>query len=327
MNKVKSREFKVIPSKDGLIELIRSKAGEIVVFDGISGTGKSFLVEFLLKIFGIDEDIAEKQNGKFGMDTDMFLGQNTDNLEEIISFSYRRVKISNLLKDSRNTEEFIDNLKKVYRNEKHLTKVLKNILYALENNISSLTRKDLFLYNRGEGVIKKGRIEIEINKLLAYLVGGTNLSKVAKLTSEKINTILLYSDPQISLLAALYRDFGKGKLDGAARFNFRIQETFGLDKIQQENIEAGYIDYLFKDETVFETMIKKYKEQNDTCETGHCLSDFMKKIESIFKETENSGFYEKTDNKEFLEFKRSFWKKAHIIARKYFPDENLKLDI
>jgi len=326
MEKIKYREIKTISTKEELIKLVKDKTGEITVFDGISGTGKTFLINLLLKHFGIDEDIAEKQNGKFGIDTDIFLGQDTDNFEEV-DFSKRSEIISSLLNKNNTTKELVEKLKKVYRNEKHLSRVLHNILYALDNNILSFTKKGLFLYNRGERRIEKGRIEIEIKDALSYLIGGTNVSEVAKKTSRKINTILLYSDPQISLLNALYRDFGKGKLDGIKRFNFRLQETFGLAEIQKQNLDKGYIDYLFKDETVFEVMLNKYKEQNNICETGDCLSDFMRKIEEIFTKTENTDFYSEIKNKEFIKFKDAFWNKSRAIARKYFPNEKLNLEL
>ncbi len=323
INHFKAKGIKIISNKEDLFELVKDKAGEIVAFDGISGTGKNYLIEFLLKKFGIDEDIAEKQDGKFGLDTDVFLGSNTENFEESISFAERRKRISNLIRNQQTPDEIVAELKKVFRNEKHLSRVLNDILYALDNNLVSFTKKGLFLYNRGKGVVEKGRVSVEVKEQLPYLTGGTNVAEVAKKTSRKINTILLYSDPHISILNALYRDFMKNKLDGVNRFNFRLQETFALEIIQKQNIEAGYIDYLFKDDSVFPEIMNKYKEQDKFCETGHCLDDFMKKMKEIFAETENTEFYSGIENKEFMKFKDNFWGKFKIIAKKYFARENL----
>ncbi len=275
-----------IKNKVDLFNYIKNRTNHIIAIDGMSGTGKNYLIELILKDSGIEEDVAQKQDGKFALDTDVFLGTNTDKWKEVIDFSRRRREFSRLLIDNQTDVKAIETLEKNFRNEKHLSKIIENIIYALDNDLVEFTRKNLFIYNRGKGQIEKGRVNIELKNDTPYLLGGTNISKTVKNVSTKITTILLYSDPHISLLNALYRDFKKGKFTDSERFKFRLQETYILDKIQLKNIQNGYIDVLFKGKENFKEIVDFYKQEHMLCESEECISKFIRMLENVFTEVE-----------------------------------------
>ena len=97
----------VLKNKTELIKTIEGAPNDILwVISALSGTGKNWLVEYLLQeMYKVSQEVAALQKGDRALDMDCCLGQNTEDSNETIHFNNRQKKIIEIAKHSEDEEK------------------------------------------------------------------------------------------------------------------------------------------------------------------------------------------------------------------------------